>query len=347
MKKLTALFTVLLLTAGSASTVFAVSESAVLFLLISPNARAGGMGEAFVAVADDASATYWNPAGLAFQEGSQFTGMYAKWLPQFNLSDLYYINVAGRTSVEGLGTLGGSITYVSYGDQQQTLETGPDVIGTFSSFDAAFTLSYATLLSENTGVGVNIRYIRSNLAPFGAGAEQGDGKANAFAVDLGVLKKNFFIDRLNFGLNISNIGPKITYIDAAQADPLPTNFRLGFAYGAIQQEFHQLILVADMNKELVKRTEDGTDPMLKAFFSSWDTEKENLGIIYNLGAEYWYANLIALRGGFNWDKDGSAEYLTFGAGLRYSIYQFDFGYIAAGEDHPLNDTLRFSLTIGN
>jgi len=347
MKKLTALFTVLLLSAGSASSVFAQSQGGLLFLLISPNARAGGMGEAFVAMSDDASATYWNPAGLAFQQGSQFTGMYAQLLPQFNLSDLYFMNVAGRTSVEGLGTLGGSITYVSYGDQVNTDATGPEPLGTFGSFDVAFTVSYATLLSESLGAGVNIRYIRSNLAPFGAGAEQGDGRANAFSVDLGVLKRNFFIDRLNFGLNISNIGPKVTYIDAAQADPLPTNFRMGFAYSAVQQEFHQLTFVADMNKELVKRTQDGTDPLLKAFFTAWDNERANRGIIYNLGAEYWYADLIALRSGFYWDKDGEVDYLTFGAGLRYSIYQFDFGYIAGGEDNPLTDTLRFGLTIGN
>jgi long-subunit fatty acid transport protein len=342
MKQLTTFVMAILLLVFAATNVFAVSEAAVLFLLITPNARAGGMGEAFVGLADDVSASYWNPAGLAFQQGKQFTSMYSKWLPQFNLDDLYYLFGAYRQSIEGLGTVGLNVTYINLGEQIFTDESGPDPIGRFNSNEWAITLSYATLLSQNFGVGLNIKYIRSNLSSKGAGAEQGDGQSNAFAVDLGVLKKNFFINRLNFGVNISNLGPKITYVDADQADPLPTNFKMGFAYRAIDQEYNRLTFVADMNKLLVKKTTDGSEPLAKAIFTAWG---EN-NYIFNVGAEYWYANLIALRAGYNFDHAGEANYLTVGAGLRYSIYQFDFGYISAGQNHPLSDTMRFSLTIG-
>ncbi|MFQ5825249.1 MAG: PorV/PorQ family protein [bacterium] len=343
MKKIIPFVAALFLLAFTVSNVFAVSEAAVLFLLISPNARAGGMGEAFVGIADDVSAIYWNPAGLAFQEGKQFTSMYSKWLPQFNLDDLYYLFGAYRQSIEGLGTIGGNVTYINLGEQTITDETGPEPLGTFNSNEWAITFSYATLFSENLGIGLNVRFIRSNLSKVGAGAEKGDGQANAFAVDIGVLKKNFLINKLNFGVNIANIGPKITFVDASQADPLPTNFRAGFAYRLLDHEYNRITLVFDVNKLLVNKNEDGTsDSVFKAFLTSWD----NNDYILNFGGEYWYANLIALRAGYNYDPSGKSEYLTIGAGLRYSIYQFDFGYISAGEGHPLSDTMRFSLTIG-
>ncbi|RMF70102.1 MAG: hypothetical protein D6743_00780, partial [Calditrichaeota bacterium] len=251
MKKMTALIVVLLITTFAVTNAFAVSEAAVIFLLISPHARVGGMGEAFVGLADDVSAVYWNPAGLAFQKGRQFTSMYQPLLPQFDLQDLYYLWGAYRQSIEGLGTVGINVTYANYGQQLITDETGPDPIGTFNSNEYAITLSYATLLSETFGVGVNVKFIRSNLSSVGAGAEKGNGQANAFAFDVGILKKNIFVKRLNFGLDISNIGPKIAYVDASQADPLPTNFKAGFAYRALDQEFNKLTLVADVNKLMV------------------------------------------------------------------------------------------------
>lgn len=342
MKKITVLITVFLVMAFAVTNVFAVSEAALLFLLISPHARAAGMGEAFVALSDDVSAIYWNPAGMAFQEGRQFTSMYVKWLPQLNLEDMYYLFGAYRQSIEGLGTIGGNVTYLNLGEQVNTDASGNE-LGTFNSNEWAISLSYATLISENLGVGLNLKFIRSNLAGgVQVGAEKGTGTTNAFAVDLGLLKKNFFIDRLNFGINIANIGPKVTYIDAAQADPLPTNFKAGFAYRVLDQKYNKITLVFDVNKLLVnRRTNGNSDSVAKALINAWGNED----YIFNLGAEYWYADLIALRAGYNHDPAGKLKFLTIGAGLRYSIYQFDFAYIS-DKDSPLSDTMRFSLTIG-
>jgi hypothetical protein len=202
-------------------------------------------------------------------------------------------------------------------------------------------------MGENTGLGLNLKYIRSNLSEeVTVGAEKQSGTASAFAIDLGILRKNLLIDRLSLGLNISNIGPKITYIDAAQADPLPTNFRFGLAYRLVDQEYNRLTIATDVNKLLVNVENDANDErqvdsVFKAMFSSWSNDD----YIYSVGSEYWYANMIALRAGYYKDKAGSVEYLTIGAGLKYSIYQFDFGYISA-KDNPLSDTMRFSLTIG-
>jgi hypothetical protein len=363
MKAVKLLVLVALLLAVTAPS-FAVSESAVLFLLISPGARASGMGEAFVGLADDATAVYWNPAGLAFQTGRELTLMHANWLPQFG-ADLFYEFAAYRHSFEGLGTFGLNITYLNLGKQYHTLEDSPEPVGEFSSNEFAVSMCYGTQLSENWGVGLGLRYIRSNLAPMGAGSERGEGKADAFAFDVSTLYRFPFMPKLSFGLNLSNMGPKITYIDAAQADPLPTNLKVGFAYKLVNNKYNKLTFVADMNKLMVTRHADGTsDAFYQAIFTSpWtvvDKEKENIGgdnekviketKIFNGtlsgGAEYWYSDLIALRAGYYWDKPGKVEFMSFGAGIQYSLYRFDFGYVSAAEGHPLANTMRFSLTIG-
>jgi hypothetical protein len=348
----------------SVTQVYAVSEAACLFLLISPGARAAGMGEAFVGLADDATAVYWNPAGLAFQQGREVTLMHSNWLPQFD-SDLFYEFGAYRQSIEGIGTFGANVTFLNLGKQYITGEDSPEILGEFSSYEFALSGTFGTKLNENWGVGVGLRFIRSNLSDVGAGSEKGDGKANAFAFDLSTLYKMPFLPKLSMGVNLSNLGPKITYIDAAQADPLPTNLKMGLAYRILDSEFNKLTVTADMNKLMVTRHADGTsDAFYKAIFTSpWtivEKERQNIGGdnektvgqtkifngIISGGAEYWYSNLIALRMGYYWDKPGKVTFMSFGAGIQYSLYRFDFGYVSAAEGHPLANTMRFSLTMG-
>jgi hypothetical protein len=351
MKKTSVLLAGLVLAFAFASQSFAVSEAGVLFLLISPGARAAGMGESFAAVAEDATASYWNPGGLAFQTDHEVTLMHCNWLPQL-VSDMSYEFLAYRQYVAALGgTVGGNITFLNLGEQVQTGEDGPTPIGTFRSWDGAVTLSYATKLKPNLGLGVNARYIRSNLAPIGAGEEKGTGVGSSFAIDIGVLYKPGFLKNLGLGLNLSNMGPKITYIDAAQADPLPTNLRLGLSYRLLNSEYNRLILSFDTNKLLVVRHKDGTsDSFYKAIFSSWSDgslASQMNRLITSCGAEYGYNDMIFLRAGYYYDYEGNVKYPTFGAGLMYAKkFRFDFAYVAAAEGHPLSDTMRFSLTAG-
>lgn len=349
MKKLGVVVFSFLLIIMLATQVFAVSEAGILFLLISPGVRADGMGEAFVAIADDVSAVYWNPGGLAFQTGREMIIMHSNWLPQL-APDLFYDFLAYKHHVYGLGTFGVSVTYLNLGEQIITHETGPEEMGRFMSYDAAASLHYGTLMTDNIGMGVSIRLIRSNLAPIGAGAEQGKGQTWAFNFDIGILYRDMLLNGLNFGANLSNVGPKIAYIDVDQADPQPTNLKLGFAYKFIDMEYNRLTASIDVNKLLVKRNKDGTsDPVYKALFTSWtdDPLKDELNkVISHIGMEYWYNNMIALRAGYWHDDEGNVKPWTFGFGLRYYLYELDFGYIAAGEGHPLTDTMRFSLQIG-
>ena len=345
---------------GSYRPAKAVSESAVLSLMISPGARAAGMGEAFVALADDATATFWNPAGLAFQYGKELHLMHVNWLPEFG-NDLFYDFASYIHSIEGLGTFGLNVTYLNLGEQVHTDETGTE-LGKFSSNEYSLALTYGTKLAENWGVGLGMRYIRSNLAGgVQVGAEQGEGVANAFSFDISTLYYVPFAPKLALGMNLSNMGPKITYIDAAQADPLPTNLKVGLAYRIVESEFNKLTMVADLNKMMVNRKSDGTtDPFYTAIFTSpWtvtdETKDENGNVtssntmfngIISGGIEYWYSDLFALRAGYYWDEPGKVRYTSFGGGIQYHLYRFDFGYVAAPDNHPLANTMRFSLTIG-
>jgi len=382
---MTALLIVLILV--SASQVWALSEGAVLFLMISPGARAAGMGEAFVAMADDATASFWNPAGLAFTKGNEVTIMHANWLPQL-VSDMYYDFVGGRSYMDALGgTLGGNITFLNLGENVYTSEFG-DELGRFNSYDMAVTLSYGTMVEKTTGLGVSMRYIRSMLAPswVEVGSQKGSGSASAFAVDLGVLHKFKFLKGLAVGANLSNMGPKVTYIQASQADPLPTNLKLGFSYRIMDTEFNKLTIAMDTNKQLIykfwqgvdgtdrageklsheeymeikeqeedlpedqkesNKFESQSDPFYKAIFTAWTDgsfSEQLKRMDSSIGIEYVYNNMIAMRAGYYYDQDGHVKYPSFGAGLKYNMFQFDFAYIAAEEGHPLSDTMRFSLS---
>jgi hypothetical protein len=342
--------------------IFAQGESAVPFLLIAPGARAGGMGEAGVAYANDATAIYWNPAGLAFQYEDpevdarrEISLMHSKWLPQFNFSDLWYDYMAGRFYMDDLGMFGASITYMNLGENVQTDDQG-NTLGTFDSFEYAITGSYATKLKQNLSIGVNLKFIQSNLTPsdLQVGAETTDGTGTSFAIDLGVLwipAYDFLHNRLSFGANLANVGPKVTYNDKAQADPLPTNLRVGLAYKILDSEFNRLTAVYDMNRMLVYREGESSDNVFKAaFYSAWfkgSLSERIRRFTHALGLEYWYGNLIALRAGYFYEDEdyGARKFATFGGGIAYSIFAVDFSYIWAKNDHPLGDTMRFSIAV--
>jgi hypothetical protein len=363
--KRTLIFTLIIVSVlVSTSDIFAQGEAAVPFLQITPGARNGGMGEAGVALANDANAIFWNPAGLAFQyenpevdKRNEITLMHSKWLPQFNFSDLFYDYLAARFYVGDLGMLGGSITYLNLGKNVWTDETGAE-LGTFDSNEYAVTLSYATKLQSNLGFGINTKLIQSNLTNVSVGAENQDGKATTFAVDLGLLwvpAYDILRNRLSLGFNLSNFGPKITYIDKAQADPLPTNLRLGLAAVALDDGFNKVTVVYDLNRLLVYRDKESGKPdgvFEAVFYSSWvkgDLNERVRKFTHALGVEYNYGSLIALRTGYFYEDPsyGARKFITFGGGLGYNIFSIDFSYIWtwADEDHPLADTMRFSIGV--
>ena len=428
------------------------SEAGAIFLLISPGARAGGMGEAQVAVANDAYASFWNPAGLAFLEGSEMALMHVNWLPNL-ADDMYYEFFAYRKHFPYLGTLGGHLIYLNLGEQIRMGESPDDYLGTFTSYMMALSLSYSSLLSPKSSLGINAKISYQHLTEFGAGGEQGKGTSTDFGFDIGYLRKEFLTPNLTIGLTVTNIGPKVSFIDPAQADPQPTNFTLGLNYAVVNSEFNKLHLVYDVDKLLVAAypdmdwdgdgyvggyDEDGhqsdknaqynrdgqmetahSDPIYIGIFTSWfddwllggdmdmtpsssdeydhviggydwndlngngeiesdegemiptegdpgdpgwgkyneygqkevgsakeRTIKNELDkLVHNIGMEYWYGKYFALRAGYLYDKTGKIMNPTFGVGLRFANYGFDFGYTSGEPDHPLANTMRFSLNM--
>jgi hypothetical protein len=355
-------------------TASAQGESAVPFLLISPNSRASGIGESGTGSVDDASAVFWNPAGLAFLKGQEISLTHANWLPQFGLSDLFYDYLNYRQDIESIGgTVGASVTYLNLGEFIVTGSAGPEELGRFRAYELAATLGYATKAFDDLGIGMNLRFIRSSLSPIateGAGGGK-NGIASTISVDIAMMYRPTELDvpligdigkKFSVGMNLSNLGPKLTYINAAQADPLPTNLRLGFGYKIFEDDYNSMTYSLDFSRLLVRRRPDvkdssGTviqtgsvDPFYKAIFTAWGDGSGLRKINASMGIEYWYGSprLIALRAGhfFEDPSFGNRNFWTFGAGIRYDIYGFDFSYISAAENHPLSDTIRFSLVIG-
>lgn len=358
----------------------AQGEAAVPFLQLAPDSRAGGIGESGAGLADNSAAIFWNPAGLAFQTGSEVSITHSNWLPAFKL-DLFYDYFTYKQYVEDLGgTVSASITYMNFGEFVRTGPDSPEELGRFKSFDAALTLGFATKVSNDWGLGFNFRLIHSRLSDKPTAEEKGSGVATSVSFDVAAMwrPEKFVLPlidedlggRFSLGMNLSNLGPKIYYIDQAQADPIPTNLRVGFAYKILDDEFNSLIYTLDFSKLLVVKhteitnngndTSTTSDPFYKALITSWTDKPINetlRSVVSSMGLEYWYGTpgsfLFALRAGFFYEDPsyGNRKFLTFGAGIRYEIYGFDFGYITTdvfpgGENHPLSNTLRFSVIIG-
>lgn len=366
MKSITTTLT-LLLAFGVTQSFAQVGITSVPFLQIEPDSRTAGMGNAGVAIADNATAVFWNPAGLAFQDGTQFSLTHADWLPNFN-TDLFYDYLVGKHYIEGIGTIGGHVTFLNLGEQIRTDERGNE-LGKFSSYEVAAGASYGFKVTENIGVGTGLRFIYSALVPPGTDVG-GQTAQNGVSVGLdlaGLYRSNpFYVAgreaTVSAGMNLSNIGPAIQYNDEAQKDPLPTLLRLGWSYTMdLDVDGNNTITFAnDFSKIMARRDSTGEAMNVgEALFRSWDSYTYNSGqgdvtvplseqFMIGLGAEYWYTNLFALRAGYFYEApdNGNRNFLTFGAGLRYSFFGVDFSYIyTIEEDHPLANTIRLTALI--
>ncbi len=326
----------------------ASSEAGVLFLLIEPDSRANGMAEAYVAKADDAYSGWWNPGAMAFNRKNQIGVMHVSWFEDANIDDVYYEYAGYNGYLEGIGNLGFHVVFMTFGKMERT-DAENNYLGSFTSYELAPTFTYASQINDNIGLGVNFKFILSDLAPKGTGntEESTHGRGISFAFDFGYKHKNIFnYDRLDFGVTLQNIGPDITYIDDEQSDPLPMNLRAGFSYRPLDDQFNRFTVNADMSKLLAN-----DDFVLSRLVTAWKDDpfqQELESTIFSIGGEYVYLDMISLRGGYYYDKAGSMEGPSFGAGLKYSfndkyIGSFDFAMKQAGELTHYNKT--FSLSV--
>jgi len=347
--------------------------TAVPFLMISPDSRAGGMGDAGVASAPDANSIHWNPAKLAFLDKKMGLSIsYTPWLralvPDINLAYIsFYYKPGSKKSDQ---TIAGSLRYFSLGDITFTDITGA-TIGQFRPYEMALDMAYARKLSKNFSVGLAGRYIYSNLTN---GIDVGGANTHAAqtgAVDLSVFYTNDKVkvgDKksiLNLGLDISNIGGKVAYTNSAQRDFIPTNLRVGGGLTMELDKYNSLSFIMDINKLLVP-TPDIVDTVNHKTYGKPTNVPVATGILYGLdpsdppggtteylrefdicgGMEYWYDKLFAVRAGYFYENPtkGNRKYFTLGAGIKYSVFTLDFAYlIPTDQRNPLQNTLRFTL----
>ena len=324
-----------------------VLTTAVPFLQIEPDSRAAGMGMTGVAIADNAYAPYWNPAGLAGQEGTEVSFTHAPWLPALG-ANLAYEHLTGKHGLGKAGTLGGHITYFDLGEQVATDDQG-NSLGNFSSYELAVGASYGYPVTENFAVGTGARLIYSNLTG-GFDVENLDTSAGvSVGVDLGMKYTGPDLglgqsSRPTIAFNLANMGPAISYTaDNEFPDAIPTTLRFGGALDTQLDEFNRLVLALDLNKVVVSPRTDTTstgelqrsyDPFYEAIFSSWKTRRiqtrpgsgscseldadddpENdcrdvsalRSLTLGAGLEDWYNDLLALRSGYFYEDPANGN----------------------------------------
>ena len=281
---------------------------------IQPGGRQNGMGAAGVALPEDATgATWWNPAALGFIEGSAVQLTYAKLVPGL-ADDVSYNFGTYVQPVQGFGAYGVGLVFLSYG-QSEGRDINGTLTGYFGSNEFSPALYYGTRILPDFAVGASLKWIRIQLAP-----TSDHGVGTTFGLDLGALYR-IPAARLNFGLNIQNLGPSVTFISEDQASPLSRNVKAGAAWTPYQDKQIAVHLVSDFNQSLV--TND---------FRT-----------FNHGMEVAYAGQFAGRVGWYSDPEGSISGITYGFGASWNKLGIDFGGIPQAKDSGLDDVFKITL----
>ncbi len=339
---------------------FRVITTAVPFLMITPDARAGGMGDVGGATTPDANSVHWNPAKLVFVEQQKgFAISYTPWLGKV-INDMWIGYLSGYYKITKEQAVAVSMRYFDLGEIFFTGEDqgNPVELGQFNPRELALDVTYSRMLSQNLSLGVSARYIHSNLTgSFTTGGEDARS-VHSVAADVAVYYTkdlNGTNSNLALGAAITNIGPKISYSNEENKDFIPTNLRLASAFKTSLDPYNTLTFGLDLNKLLVPSPQfDGSDQdksLIGGMFGSFaDAEggfkEEMQEITLSVGAEYWYRDTFSGRLGYFYEADakGGRQYLTLGLGFRYQVFGIDFAYLVPKkQEHPLAETLRFTL----
>lgn len=348
------------------------------FLRISPDARAGALGDQGVATSADNYSQFWNAAKYAFSK--DYSGVAFSYTPYMNnlTSDVFLLNGTYFTFLgeEERSTLAASIYYFNMGEiELNSLGVNNEIVSQGMSKPNEFSvdLSYGLRLTDNYSMAVTGRFIRSDL--FNNLNEPGVQAANTFAVDVAgfyqseTMNTNSFDGKFRAGFQVSNIGPKLDYSNNSDnASYLPTTLRLGAGYDFKFDEYNKVTLSTELSKLLVptpnyEKDEDGNiipgtryipikgpiDGIFSSFGDAPGGGKEELReIMFSVGAEYSYNEVLYLRGGYFHENKlkGDRQHLTLGAGLRYNAFGIDFSYLipTSKTNSALENTLRFALS---
>jgi long-subunit fatty acid transport protein len=342
--------------------------TAAPFLLIPSDARSGGMGDMGVATSADAFSLFHNPAKMAFGSRQVYAGLtYSPWLR--NLTDDIFIGSASYINrFSENSAWGADFKYFSLGEINLTDNQG-NPNGSINSNEFVLSGAYALKLSETFSMGVGLKYLRSNLA-FNGTVGNALQPINSFAVDVSGYYQSFeenygsFNGRYRIGFNITNIGPKVSYVPGEE-DFIPTNLKFGGGFDFILDdyniistniEFTKLLVptppLRDANGNIIEGKDDNVGWISGIFQSFGDApggfSEELQEFTYALGAEYLYNNAFALRAGYFHESQnkGNRQYFTIGTGFRTNALNVDLSYLINSSDvnNPLENSLRFSLS---
>ena len=342
-------------------------EHAVISQTIAPDARAAGMGDVGAATDPDVNSQFWNPAKYPFCISRAGISLnYTPWLRQL-VSDIDLAYLSGYYRIGDYSAVSGSIRYFSLGEVITANESM-----TVNPYEMSVDVAYSLMLSENFSLAAALRWIYSDLR---YDYSEDSAPASAFAADIAMYYNKYFNMgnrecQLGLGLNISNVGSKITYYGDDRSQFLPANLRLGASLLIPVDEWNRFSISADANKLLVPtvpKQEEGESSadyqervireysdvsaisgLFKSFGDAPGGFKEELQEIqWSVGAEYVYHDQFSLRAGYHHESQnkGNRKYFTVGGGFRMNVFSLDVGYvISTAQSNPLDQTLRFSLT---
>lgn len=355
-------------------------NTGVTSLGIAPDSRGGGLGDVGAATDPDVNSQYWNPAKYPFTiSRAGLSISYTPWLRKL-VNDIDLAYVAGYYRIGDYQAISASLRYFSLGEVPVQQTENPDEGYTIKPYEMAVDVAYSRMLSESFSAAVALRYIYSDLA----WKEEEDVTAgSAFAADIALYYNRYLMMGqreclLGLGLNISNIGSKVSYDGGESSQFLPTNLRFGGSLLIPIDEYNTFSINADLNKLLVPsrptfdqyKEEFGEDALqsdytqwlqdegyndispIKGIFKSFGDApggfKEELQEIqFSVGAEYMYHNQFSVRAGYHHESEnkGNRKYFTVGAGFRMSVFSLDAAYlISTAQSNPLDQTLRFTLS---
>lgn len=363
---------VLTVSAQDKQNMFNPVNTSVTSQTIAPDARAAGMGDAGVATDPDVVSQYWNPAKYPFTISRAGISLnYTPWLRQL-VSDMDLAYLAGYYRIGDYSAVSASLRYFSLGEVYTSMGESDDNSMTINPYEMSFDVAYSLMLSEKFSIAAAVRWIYSDLTYY---YTEDTSPGSAFAADIAAYYQNYFTIgqrecQIGLGLNISNIGSKISFGGDDNSEFIPTNLRLGAALMVPVDEYNRFTITADANKLLVptypkqnegESTEDymervqrdyydvsSISGIFKSFGDAPGGFKEELQEIYwSVGGEYVYHDQFALRAGYHHESEnkGNRKYFTVGAGFKMSVFSLDAAYvIATAKSNPLDQTLRFTLS---
>ena len=345
---------------------------AVISQTIAPDARGGGLGDVGVATDPDVNSQYWNPAKYPFNISRAGVSLnFTPWLRSL-VNDMNLAYLSGYYRIGDYSAVSASLRYFNMGE---VYTENPDVNSkamTINPYEMSLDVAYSLMLSEKFSLAAAIRWIYSDMR---FDYKEDSSPASAFAADIAAYYQNYVVIgqrecQLGVGLNISNIGSKITFSGEEYSEFLPANLRLGASLMIPIDEYNRITLAADANKFLVPtvpQQEEGEDAaeykdrvlreyndvsaisgIFKSFSDAPGGFKEEMEEInYGLGAEYVYNDKFALRAGYHHESQskGNRKYFTVGAGFKMNVFSLDAAYVVAtAKSNPLDQTLRFTLS---